>query len=324
MLGSSITAAIGGMPLWCPLDFEVNTDALAAELGWLGERLNWLPQAAATTAQRLEPRESDDWAVLPLRAPQGLANRTDPGLPGEEYAATGLLDSLPGFGEILRRMPCEIMAARLMRLRPGTHIDRHVDRFFGFDYGKVRLHVPVITSERTVMVFGDDEVHWHADALWYGDFSTPHTVRNDGRNDRIHLVLDCVLSQDLVALFRTWSQSLGWLRSRTPLAVAAPGPVGLARRYSVARRALDWTQSTDAALDEAVLFEISILADNHLAMRLPTGVDAVLHPVGDTEYRVGRMPEEITVRFDGDSAAVIRRVGLSIHSYEATPVGHVA
>jgi hypothetical protein len=317
MPGSGVPAAASELPLWCPLDFEVNAETLATELEWLGENLAWLPQAAATTAQRLERRESDDWSVVPLRAPLGSATRTDPGLPGEEYAATEVLGKLPGFRGLLEHLPCEIMAARLMRLRSRTRVEKHVDRFFGFDYGKVRLHIPVITSERSVMVFGDSDVHWRAGTLWYGDFSKPHTVRNDGHDDRIHLVIDCVLSNDLVALFGNGSRPPCWLRSRTPVEVAAPGQVGLTRRYSVPRGALDWTQSADESLEEPVLFEIAILSDQQLVMRLPSGVDAMLRPVSESEYRLGRMPEEITVHFDGHSAAIIRRARSNMRSWQA-------
>jgi len=318
MSGMSDLPPAADSPAWCPLDFEVNAEALRAELSWLDGSAAWLPQARATPAQRIQRRASDDWAVIALRAPQGSAERTDPGLPGEEYAATEVLGSLPHFRDLLRRLPCEIMAARLMRLRPGTQVDTHIDRFFGFGYGKVRLHVPVVTSERAVMVFEGNDVHWPVGTLWYGDFSALHTVRNDSGEDRIHLVLDCVLSHPLVALFRNWRVPPGWLRSRTPIGTAASIPVGLTRRYCVSRRALDWTQSEDAALDESVRFDITVAPDGHLVMRLPSGVHAVLRPLGDAEYRVGRMPEEITVRFDGDAAAVIRRAGASIRPWSAT------
>jgi hypothetical protein len=316
MPGIPTTPLVAELPLWYPLDFEVDAEALLTELsGSTGA--TWLPQGRATPAQHLERRDSDDWAVLPLRAPQGSLARTDPGLSGEAYADTEVLGELPCFRDVLRRLPCEIMAARLMRLRPGAHVDMHIDRFFGFDYGKVRLHIPIVTSERAVMVFCDNEVHWNAGTLWYGDFSSLHTVRNDSREDRIHLVLDCVLSDGLIALFGNWPPPR-WLRSRTPITAAPPTPVGLARRYSVAQRALDWTQSEDKALDEAIPFEIMITPDQRLVMRLPSGVDAVLHPVGEAEYRVGCMPEEISVRFDGDSATVVRRAGSSTRTWQAT------
>lgn len=311
------TQCVPDFPLWCSLDFGVDAEALRTELALVDGGTRWLPQARATPAQRIERRGTDDWAVVPLRAPQGSAARTDPGLPGEEYANTPILGTMPCFEDLLRRLPCEIMAARLMRLRPDTRVDVHIDRFFGFSYGKVRLHVPIVTSERTVMVFGDSNVHWQPGTLWYGDFSVLHTVRNDGHEDRIHLVLDCVLSNDLVALFRMAERPSHWLRSRTPLKMASPLPGGLTRRYSVSRCALDWTQSDDVALDEEVCFAVSTGPDQCLTMRLPNGVDSVLRPVSEAEYRVGCMPEEITVRVAGETAAIIRRAGSSIRTWQA-------
>ena len=258
-----------------------------------------------------------------LRAPLGSATRTDPGLPGEEYAATEILRELPAFRDHLERLPCEIMAARLMRLRPGAKVKEHVDRFLGFDYGKVRLHIPVVTSERAVMVFEDCDAHWDVGTLWYGDFSKTHAVRNDCCDDRTHLVIDCVLNDDLAALFGNGTRPARWLHSRTPMRVATPGPIGLIHRYSVTRSALDWTEAFDwtkggdKGIEDEVAFEIAILSDQQLVMRLPSGVDATLHPVSEVEYRLGRMPEEITVRFDGHTAAVVRRVGSNMRSWQA-------
>jgi hypothetical protein len=322
MPGLSASPHVADLPPWCSLNFPVDPEALRTEL--LNASATWSPQARATPAQRIERRGADDWAVISLRAPQGSAARTDPGLPGEEYGDTEALGRLPHFSDLLQRLPCEIMAARLMRLQPGADVGVHIDRFFGFSYGKVRLHVPVVTSERAFMVFGGNDVHWHPGTLWYGDFSALHTVRNDSREDRIHLVVDCVLSDALIALFGDWAQPFQWLRSRTPMTMAPPISVRLTRRYSVARRALDWTQSEGAALDEAVFFDITLTADRCLAMRLPSGVEALLRPVSETEYRVGRMPEEITVRFDGDASAVIRRARSSIRTWQATPFDGLA
>ncbi|MFY1597068.1 aspartyl/asparaginyl beta-hydroxylase domain-containing protein [Micromonospora sp. WMMD737] len=293
---------------WCALDFPVDRLALLDDFATI-QGLTWQAQATASVDQRIRPRATLDWAVVPLRAPNGDPDRTDPGLPGEEYGPTPLLERLPGLSRLLATIPCELAAARLMRLAPEAQVKPHVDSFFGLQYGKVRLHVPLITSHTALMVFGKDEIHWTPDHLWYGDFSRPHTVRNGGPDDRVHLVLDCLLSGELLALFpeehRTGQIMIN--RSRLTPPPAPPLPPG-EYPLMVARRALDWTRSDSPELDQPVAVTLLVGPEGG-ALRMPSGVLAKLHAVGDGHYRVGRMPEETTVRLGAGQVDIVRRVG---------------
>ncbi|MBM0275415.1 aspartyl/asparaginyl beta-hydroxylase domain-containing protein [Micromonospora tarensis] len=293
---------------WCALDFPVDRSALLDDFATI-QSLIWQAQSTASVDQRIRPRATLDWAVVPLRAPNGDPDRTDPGLPGEEYGPTPLLGRLPGLSRLLASMPCETAAVRLMRLIPNAQVKPHVDSFFGLQYGKVRLHVPLITSRTALMVFGEHEVHWTPDRLWYGDFSRTHTVRNGGPDDRVHLVLDCLLSPELLALFPP-AQRTGPIminRSRLTPQPEPPLPPG-EYPLTVARRALDWTRSDAPELDRPVAVTLLVEPEG-MALRMPSGVLARLHAVGDGCYRVGRMPEETTVRVRAGQVDIVRRVG---------------
>jgi hypothetical protein len=296
----------GAAPLSRRLDVPIDFDPLLEDLHRLAGH-EWRRQATARTDQEIVPREDDDWSVIPLVAPLGDISRTDPGLPGEEYAETPILAELPALRDLLRRVPGERMATRLLRLRPHAQVDEHVDPYFGFSYGKVRLHVPLITNPDALMWFSQHSEHWSAPHLWYGDFSTPHRVSNQGRQDRIHLVLDTVLTPELLDLFGPEERAVA-LISR-PLcasahdALLAPLPTGQ-WEMTAPTSAFDYTGTADT--DEETTLDLFV-TESDVRLRLPNGVAARLRQVDPREYRVGRMPEEITVVLSPGRGKVVRR-----------------
>ena len=316
---------------WCTLDYPIDHPALLADLD-TAERFAWEVQATAGSDQHVRKRTRQDWLVLPIVSPNGDADRTDPGLPGEEYAPVEMVRSLPAIAALIANLPCELMAVRLLRLRQHAQVRMHVDSYFGFHYGKVRLHVPLATTSEARMIFGNDSVHWKAGRLWYGDFAGLHTVRNNAAEDRVHLVLDCVLSEDLLAAFPPDHCPAEVLISRPPRAASQlrwpPGQW----RFNVARRALDWSGVDTAEvrallqspldtsqLDEAVTVTLCIgPGEGDVALRLPSGVLARLHPVTDEECRVGGMPEETLVVLEDRRMRIVRRVGTSRTTYPCT------
>ncbi|HRW40326.1 MAG TPA: aspartyl/asparaginyl beta-hydroxylase domain-containing protein [Microthrixaceae bacterium] len=296
----------GAAPLPRRLDMPIDFDPLLEDLHRLAG-LGWRRQATARTDQVIAPREDDDWSVVPLVAPLGDMSRTDPGLLGEEYSETPVLAELPALRELLRRVPGERMATRLMRLRPHAQVDEHVDPYFGLSYGKVRLHVPLITNPDALMWFGQQSEHWSAGHLWYGDFSTPHRVSNEGRQDRIHLVLDTVLTPELLDLFVPEQRAVALLsrplRASAHDALSAPLPTG---RWEMTAPASAFDYSGTADADEETTLDLSV-TESDVRLRLPNGVAARLRQVGPREYRVGRMPEEITVVLSPGLGKVVRR-----------------
>lgn len=132
---------------------------------------------------------SDEWvcADTPLRA----------ALPAVEPLLAGL-----GMG-------CAFHRIRLMRLAPGGgELKRHadiVDPDAGVEDGKAaRIHIPLLTNLdvkfRQWKLSGEQiEVHMAAGEAWYLDTRKPHTAKNAGQTDRIHLVVDVEGSQALRA-----------------------------------------------------------------------------------------------------------------------------
>lgn len=190
---------------------EYDVDRLVAELREL-EATQWAAQR--TYGESLEPGEATvlDWRVLPLRSPEGSAERTDPGGLGlVEYASTPWLDKAPYIASILAALPTELRAVRLMSLGVGAEVDEHRDVPYGLPAGWVRLHIPLVTNDKAVLTLGGEKHTWQPGTLWFGDFSRLHSVRNDGDERRVHMVIDAYVNHELLELFPAeFRDSIRW------------------------------------------------------------------------------------------------------------------
>ena len=99
-------------------------------------------------------------------------------------------------------MPCEPTLVRLLSLGPGAEIAEHTDHELGYEFGEVRLHVPIITSPEVEFRVQGRRIEMRPGEVWYIDASRPHAVTNHGDRERIHLVLDCELNDRLRAEFQ--------------------------------------------------------------------------------------------------------------------------
>lgn len=142
-----------------------------------------------------------DWRVLPLRSIGGSETETTPGRPGlVDYQNTPLASNTPYLAGILAQLPTEVRSARLVRLGPGGFLGEHRDRC-GFDYGMLRLHIPITTDRQAVLKIDGQEHRWQPGTFWYGDFSRMHAVRHDGTDVRVHLIVDVLITPELLELF---------------------------------------------------------------------------------------------------------------------------
>lgn len=294
------------------LDVDVELPRLVADVASVPAD-EWQPHTEASVDQSISKLTDVGAAVLSLRAAHGDPRRTDPGLPGEPYSATPILSHLSAFAELLDDLPCTLMSARLFRLAPGGTVKPHRDPFIGMEYGKVRLHVPVQTEPSVLMRFGEHAEHWEAGYLWYGPFGGVHEVDHSGTGDRVHLIVDCHVTRGLLDRFPPALVPATVMVNR-PTVEAAPVSFAPGRHVlHVARRALDWTESTDASLDEPMAVTLDVTGDL-LHLTMPSGVVAHLRPLGGGDFGLGLVPEETLIRVDGRSdgdlhVSIVRSVG---------------
>lgn len=136
------------------------------------------------------------------------------GYPGNEAvrlvtpggAATDAFDGPMRGTEQLARCPYvqQVMAAldgvwgrsRFMGLGAGAEVPEHVDCHYHWRT-HLRIHVPVITNPAVEFTCGGETVHMAPGDCWVFDSFRWHEVHNRGTVQRVHLVLDSVVSPRL-------------------------------------------------------------------------------------------------------------------------------
>lgn len=177
------------------LPLALDPRAVAAALAVVGDR--------AWTAHYVPGNYSGDWAVLPLRFPAGESHPirqayADP--TATDFDESPLLAAMPAVGALLAAIPAVIESVRLMRLTPGSLIHPHRDDDLDAGLGRARLHVALATNDAVEFRVNDVPVTLAVGELWYLRLSDVHSVANRGASDRIHLVIDCRVGADMLAM----------------------------------------------------------------------------------------------------------------------------
>lgn len=143
---------------------------------------------------------SGRWASIALRSASGAEADINsvPGQPG--YRDTPLLDACGYFRRVVDTFRCEKETVRLLRLGAGSVIHEHRDPGAAYADGFFRVHIPITSNDETRFLVDRHNLTMRPGECWYADFSLPHSVRNDGATDRVHLVLD--------GLRNTWSDGV--------------------------------------------------------------------------------------------------------------------
>jgi hypothetical protein len=120
---------------------------------------------------------------------------------------TPLYDLFPQVRQLLSFLDGEMHRVRFMQLAPGggellRHTDQ-VDPDAGNSLGALaRLHFPLVTNEKVIFSTwnsNDEEEHYHYGfgECWVIDTRKPHKAVNGGTENRIHLVVDTVVTPKL-------------------------------------------------------------------------------------------------------------------------------
>lgn len=144
-----------------------------------------------------------DWSIIPLRSPAGARHPvmmiySDP--TATVFEDTPMLRGSPYFREVLAVFKCEITSVRLMRLGPGSVIKEHKDLDLSAEGGTARLHIPILTNPGVEFELNRTRVIMEPGTVWYLRLSDPHRVVNNGRTDRVHLVIDTAVNDWLAAM----------------------------------------------------------------------------------------------------------------------------
>ncbi|AVT28455.1 hypothetical protein C6361_01875 [Plantactinospora sp. BC1] len=278
-----------------------DVDRLVADLERLGTA-EWKQQQLYTESG-LGAVANFDWKVLSLCSIGGDPTRTDPGGPGlEGFGYTERLQSTPYFAEILAGIPAPLRAVRLMSLGPGARTRIHHETKYGFPWGTLRLHIPITTSPGAILAFGDEVYQWQPGEFWFGNFCRSHMVRSSGPGNRVHMVIDTLVTPELVALFPADVRAI--LDRHEPLFARRTVPIcsadlGEYRSTTFAMPAsfANWEEADGEFLRPQPTVAASVdVRDSRLVLLVDDKPTFGLVHIGDGEFRFAGWSDERTVQ----------------------------
>lgn len=156
---------------------------------------DWIPHF-------VEQNFDGEWSVVPLRAPAGATHPvkqiySDPTC--ENFCDTHHLTNCGYLREIINWFECPVRAVRLMKLARGSTIHEHRDFDLDIESGTARLHIVVVTNPQVEFRLNQELVPMLAGNCYYLRLSEPHSVKNEGTSDRVHMVLDVELNDWLMS-----------------------------------------------------------------------------------------------------------------------------
>ena len=158
--------------------------------------------------------KGDDWTAISLRGygPEPLdilkPNVLKSGVKEEVKLQNTPLLQKSGFqviNDILAKIPSTFERVRFMKIKANSGIGKHSDRIdkdFGIEDGNIiRIHVPIRTNDQVEFYLWEgkeklvnylEEGHYY-----YVDVRAPHAVTNNSDVDRIHLVIDVYVNEEI-------------------------------------------------------------------------------------------------------------------------------
>ena len=82
--------------------------------------------------------------------------------------------------------------ANVVRMRPGGEIQEHTDNNFSLVHSH-RVHLPIITNDDVWFTVGAETINMKEGHLYEINNRRTHSVRNEGKDARVHLIMDYVI-----------------------------------------------------------------------------------------------------------------------------------
>lgn len=109
----------------------------------------------------------------------------------------GFYDESPKGSELAQKFGLGyFIRACLVRLLPGGKIAAHRDMNFSLTHAH-RVHVPIITNDQVWFKVGSETLNIPEGEIYEINNRRVHSIRNDGDDTRVHLILDYVLKGEM-------------------------------------------------------------------------------------------------------------------------------
>jgi hypothetical protein len=255
------------------------------------------------------PYHQGEWTGIALYS-MGGKQSTFPSAAGtDHYQETEELQRAPYFQQILRELKCPKEVVRILFLPPDGHIKDHFDFHTSFQFGLLRLHIPIVTHPDVIFIIGGERVVMNPGELWYGDFSKVHSVKNDSPVARVHMVIDVQINDFVLSLFP--EEFIAKRRSEGMSITTDPIPASETelRRFAcdfripgefmpmfVIGKPLTTLVKGAAAAVRLIDGKLTVLIDNEPAFRLER--------LGDDVFGISGLPPGMTLQLKRDNQVV--------------------
>lgn len=132
------------------------------------------------------------WKSISLRSMSGSATDIFAHPSSSGYQDTSLLSKTPYIKEILDSWQCDKEVVRLLALAPGSQIKPHKDQGCSYQNGSFRIHIPIVTNPQVRFTINDEQLYLQEGECWYMDFGHTHSIVNEGKTTRVHLIIDAI------------------------------------------------------------------------------------------------------------------------------------
>jgi hypothetical protein len=262
------------------------------------------------------PYHKGEWTGIALHS-MGGKDSVFPSAPGmDTYRETERLRRTPYFKKILDELECPKEVVRILFLPPGGHIKDHFDFHTSFQFGLLRLHIPIFSHPDVVFTIDGQRMNWNAGELWYGDFSRVHSVKNNSGIVRVHMVIDVQINDFVLGLFPKdfieRRRAEGISTTREPL----PASEAELRRFTcdfripgefmpmfVIGKPLSTLAKGAAASVRLLEGKLMVLINNEPAFQLDR--------IADATFGISGLPPGITLQFEEENR-IIREVALTL------------
>ena len=118
------------------------------------------------------------------------------------FLPNAALKKCPYLKAVYEMFLCQVETFRVHTLDPGASIQKHTNSGYSFEHGKVRLHIPVQTNDQVEIILNGEHIRMQPGECWYCNFHLEHEVRNNSKEPRIHIILDCIVNDWLTHVFK--------------------------------------------------------------------------------------------------------------------------
>ncbi|WP_338677575.1 aspartyl/asparaginyl beta-hydroxylase domain-containing protein [Streptomyces sp. SCSIO 30461] len=307
----------------------------SVELGQAGDPGQLRAELAALRAAGAPLAAREGRRVLALHSPGGDHERTDPGGPGlHGFAATRWLAHTPLLAGVLRSLPATLRSVRLLALAPGAVFTKLQVAKNGPPWGLCRLHLPLVSSPGSQVVFADGNSKWQPGSLWFVASWRQHALVNGTDEELVHAVIDLHHTASLANLFPSDLQfSLLGPAALERSPVAPLGPDELRRfscRFPLPETFINWEQPGHflprSAMRHVVPAEI-VPYRGELRLMVAGHPFCTLEHLGHGEFRMCGWSEERTLQVregTGGPATVVAQAREGANSYTTTLPAAVA